>query len=307
MPFPSHPVPGPGGGEAANSAPIRSRPFRGPPASDPPADRVGGTFQALSAPVQGGRALPPPQHPHSLHPCPPARRAGTGQPAPAHRVSANRSRAARAKGCSGRCLGAAALPDPRCHAPAGCPGRCVSAGEGTCAGAEDEGARARAPAHRPALPSPRPARSPRPRGTRLRRRRSSSCSWSSDRGGGGCARGASAPIGGGGGGGGSSGTAAAPAAMSCAEVMYHPQPYGAPQCLPNPVAAATCPTACYHPSPQPGQQGDIGSVVDEHFSRALGQASTLHPESAITKSKMGLTPLWRGLQHQDKSKESPWY
>eukprot|EP00071_Canis_lupus_P018472 XP_013965272.2 transcription cofactor vestigial-like protein 3 isoform X2 [Canis lupus familiaris] len=40
-------------------------------------------------------------------------------------------------------------------------------------------------------------------------------------------------------------------------------------------------------------QGDIGSVVDEHFSRALGQASTLHPESAISKSKMGLTPLWR--------------
>ena len=41
-------------------------------------------------------------------------------------------------------------------------------------------------------------------------------------------------------------------------------------------------------------QGDIGSVVDEHFSRALGQANTLHPESAISKSKMGLTPLWRG-------------
>ena len=40
-------------------------------------------------------------------------------------------------------------------------------------------------------------------------------------------------------------------------------------------------------------QGDIGSVVDEHFSRALGQASTLHQESAISKSKMGLTPLWR--------------
>lgn len=42
--------------------------------------------------------------------------------------------------------------------------------------------------------------------------------------------------------------------MSCAEVMYHPQPYGAPQYLPNPVAAATCPTAYYHPAPQPGQQ-----------------------------------------------------
>lgn len=42
--------------------------------------------------------------------------------------------------------------------------------------------------------------------------------------------------------------------MSCAEVMYHPQPYGAPQYLPNPVAAATCPTAYYHPATQPGQQ-----------------------------------------------------
>ncbi|XP_032133076.1 transcription cofactor vestigial-like protein 3 isoform X2 [Sapajus apella] len=136
--------------------------------------------------------------------------------------------------------------------------------------------------------------------------------------------------------------------MSCAEVMYHPQPYGASQYLPNPRAATTGPTACYQPAPQPGQQkklavfskmqdslevtlpskqeeedeeeeeeeeekdqpaemeylnsrcvlftyfqGDIGSVVDEHFSRALGQAITLHPESAISKSKMGLTPLWR--------------
>ncbi|KAB0401426.1 hypothetical protein E2I00_005390, partial [Balaenoptera physalus] len=44
--------------------------------------------------------------------------------------------------------------------------------------------------------------------------------------------------------------------------------------------------------------GDIGSVVDEHFSRALGQASTLHPESAISKSKMGLTPLWRAQLSQ---------
>nr|XP_055115565.1 transcription cofactor vestigial-like protein 3 isoform X2 [Symphalangus syndactylus] len=134
--------------------------------------------------------------------------------------------------------------------------------------------------------------------------------------------------------------------MSCAEVMYHPQPYGASQYLPNPMAATTCPTAYYQPAPQPGQQkklavfskmqdslevtlpskqeeedeeeeeqekdqpaemeylnsrcvlftyfqGDIGSVVDQHFSRALGQVITLHPESAISKNKMGLTPLWR--------------
>ncbi|XP_027729938.1 transcription cofactor vestigial-like protein 3 isoform X1 [Vombatus ursinus] len=139
--------------------------------------------------------------------------------------------------------------------------------------------------------------------------------------------------------------------MSCAEVMYHPQPYGATQYLSNSVAAASCPTAHYHTGPQSSQQkklavyskmqeslemtlpskqeedeeeeeedeeeeeekdqpaemeylnsrcvlftyfqGDIGSVVDEHFSRALGQASSFHTESAISKNKMGLTPLWR--------------
>ncbi|XP_062466039.1 transcription cofactor vestigial-like protein 3 isoform X5 [Pezoporus occidentalis] len=40
-------------------------------------------------------------------------------------------------------------------------------------------------------------------------------------------------------------------------------------------------------------QGDIGSVVDEHFSRALSQASSFSPETALTKSKAGLSPLWR--------------
>ncbi|XP_010294644.1 PREDICTED: transcription cofactor vestigial-like protein 3, partial [Phaethon lepturus] len=40
-------------------------------------------------------------------------------------------------------------------------------------------------------------------------------------------------------------------------------------------------------------QGDIGSVVDEHFSRALSQASSFNPETALTKSKAGLSPLWR--------------
>ncbi|XP_074048391.1 transcription cofactor vestigial-like protein 3 isoform X2 [Macrotis lagotis] len=140
--------------------------------------------------------------------------------------------------------------------------------------------------------------------------------------------------------------------MSCAEVMYHPQPYGATQYLPNTVATAACPTTYYHTAPQSSQQklavyskmqeslemtlpskqeeeeeeeededeeeeeeekdqpaemeylnsrcvlftyfqGDIGSVVDEHFSRALGQASSFPTESTISKSKMGLTPLWR--------------
>ncbi|KAJ7402557.1 transcription cofactor vestigial-like protein 3 [Pitangus sulphuratus] len=41
-------------------------------------------------------------------------------------------------------------------------------------------------------------------------------------------------------------------------------------------------------------QGDIGSVVDEHFSRALSQASSFNSETALTKSKTGLSPLWRG-------------
>ncbi|XP_059576599.1 transcription cofactor vestigial-like protein 3 isoform X4 [Alligator mississippiensis] len=40
-------------------------------------------------------------------------------------------------------------------------------------------------------------------------------------------------------------------------------------------------------------QGDIGSVVDEHFSRALSQASSFNPETALSKSKAGLSPLWR--------------
>ncbi|RLW03237.1 hypothetical protein DV515_00006586 [Chloebia gouldiae] len=40
-------------------------------------------------------------------------------------------------------------------------------------------------------------------------------------------------------------------------------------------------------------QGDIGSVVDEHFSRALSQASSFNSETALSKSKAGLNPLWR--------------
>ncbi|XP_014746555.1 PREDICTED: transcription cofactor vestigial-like protein 3 [Sturnus vulgaris] len=40
-------------------------------------------------------------------------------------------------------------------------------------------------------------------------------------------------------------------------------------------------------------QGDIGSVVDEHFSRALSQASSFSSETALSKSKAGLNPLWR--------------
>ncbi|NXR41321.1 VGLL3 protein, partial [Zosterops hypoxanthus] len=40
-------------------------------------------------------------------------------------------------------------------------------------------------------------------------------------------------------------------------------------------------------------QGDIGSVVDEHFSRALSQASSFNADTALPKSKAGLNPLWR--------------
>ncbi|XP_069492553.1 transcription cofactor vestigial-like protein 3 isoform X2 [Ambystoma mexicanum] len=40
-------------------------------------------------------------------------------------------------------------------------------------------------------------------------------------------------------------------------------------------------------------QGDIGSVVDEHFSRALSQASSFNPESGPSKSKAGANSTWR--------------
>lgn len=46
-------------------------------------------------------------------------------------------------------------------------------------------------------------------------------------------------------------------------------------------------------------QGDIGSVVDEHFSRALSQASSFNPETTLTKSKAGLSPLWRGKRSRN--------
>nr|XP_038040681.1 transcription cofactor vestigial-like protein 3 isoform X6 [Anas platyrhynchos] len=117
--------------------------------------------------------------------------------------------------------------------------------------------------------------------------------------------------------------------MSCSDVaMQQPAPpaaCGAPRYLPG--AAAGCPQkklAVYNKmqeslevtlsskqeedeKDQPAEmeylnsrcvlftyfQGDIGSVVDEHFSRALSQASSFNPETALTKSKAGLSPLWR--------------
>lgn len=253
---------------ASNFAPIRSQPFSGSPcwATRPPRTKLEElcsvpprSLGRRRAPLLLSRPLPLPLPPGPR----PAGSAGD-RTSPGRALCVCKLHSA-ARGCptwagaaaaAGAALGAAVLAGAgRCHASAArravaSPSRYISAGEGTPGGVEDEGARARAPADCLPLPSPRPERSPRPPRTRLRR----SSSWSSDRGGscsggGGGAGGASASRGGG-----SSGAAAAPAAMSCAEVMYHPQPYGAPQYLPNPVAAATCPTAYYHPAPQPGQQ-----------------------------------------------------
>ncbi|KAM4796870.1 transcription cofactor vestigial-like protein 3 [Rhinophrynus dorsalis] len=40
-------------------------------------------------------------------------------------------------------------------------------------------------------------------------------------------------------------------------------------------------------------QGDIGAVVDEHFSRALSQISSCNPDNSTVKSKLGANSLWR--------------
>ncbi|KAG8450323.1 hypothetical protein GDO86_002827, partial [Hymenochirus boettgeri] len=40
-------------------------------------------------------------------------------------------------------------------------------------------------------------------------------------------------------------------------------------------------------------QGDIGTVVDEHFSRALSQISTFSPDNTTSKSKPGTNPPWK--------------
>uniref|UniRef100_H3B0Z3 Vestigial like family member 3 n=1 Tax=Latimeria chalumnae TaxID=7897 RepID=H3B0Z3_LATCH len=42
-------------------------------------------------------------------------------------------------------------------------------------------------------------------------------------------------------------------------------------------------------------QGDIGAVVDEHFSRALSQASSFNPETASLRSKTGTSSVWRAF------------
>ncbi|XP_018104337.1 transcription cofactor vestigial-like protein 3 isoform X1 [Xenopus laevis] len=40
-------------------------------------------------------------------------------------------------------------------------------------------------------------------------------------------------------------------------------------------------------------QGDIGAVVDEHFSRALSQISSFNPENTTSKSKLNTNSLWK--------------
>ncbi|KAM8975051.1 transcription cofactor vestigial-like protein 3 isoform 2-T2 [Pelodytes ibericus] len=112
--------------------------------------------------------------------------------------------------------------------------------------------------------------------------------------------------------------------MSCLDVMYHPQVYGMHQYLPSTayyhhhhqqkkIAAynkmqeaieLTLPTKQEEDEKdQPAEmeylnsrcvlftyfQGDIGAVVDEHFSRALSQISTFSPDTATSKSKIGTT------------------
>ncbi|XP_040194684.1 transcription cofactor vestigial-like protein 3 [Rana temporaria] len=113
--------------------------------------------------------------------------------------------------------------------------------------------------------------------------------------------------------------------MSCLDVMYHHQVYGMHQYLPGTAAAAAY--YHHHPQKkigayskmqetlevtlstkqeeeekeQPAEMeylnsrcvlltyfhGDIGAVVDEHFSRALSQLRTLNPENTSTKTKAG--------------------
>ncbi|KAM9321438.1 transcription cofactor vestigial-like protein 3 [Gastrophryne carolinensis] len=112
--------------------------------------------------------------------------------------------------------------------------------------------------------------------------------------------------------------------MSCLDVMYHHQVYGMPQYLPGPAACTpsyyhhqqqkkiaaynkmqealdmTFPTKQEEDEKdQPAEMeylnsrcvlltyfhGDIGAVVDEHFSRALSHISTLKPESTSAKTK----------------------
>ena len=183
---------------ACNFAPIRGRPSPGSPcwATGPPPTEL---EELRGAPRQSRErrgAPPPPLSAPSLCPRLPVL-AQPGAPvigrAPGvHCVYANQSPVpqvcptpAGAAAAAGAAVGAAALARaPHCHAPAArrantSPSRYISAGQGTPGGAEDEGARAWAPADCQPLPSPRPARSPRPPRTRLRH----SSSWGCDRGG----------------------------------------------------------------------------------------------------------------------------
>ncbi|XDA70910.1 hypothetical protein R6Z07F_001269 [Ovis aries] len=154
---------------ASNFAPIRGRSSPGSPcwATGPPPAELEELRRAPRQTRSGERSLSSPASPLPVPPPP--------GPRPAGSVAAGAAVGART---------------PHCHVPAArraiaSPSRYISAGQGTPRGAEDEGARAWAPANCKLLPSPRDARSPRPPRIRLGR---SSCSWSCDRGGGGARR-----------------------------------------------------------------------------------------------------------------------
>lgn len=182
---------------ASNLAPIRSRPSPGSPAGRPA--RCGPSwrnFAQLGVQAWSGKVLPllpsaPLPLPPPLRPRPGASSGDRTSPGRALCICKPEPRLPRAAlpgrgcGCGGAAVGAAVLAGAgHCHAPAArrsaeSRSRYISAGKGTLGGAEDEGARAWAPTDCQPLPSPRPARSPRPPRTRLRR----SSSWSSYRGG----------------------------------------------------------------------------------------------------------------------------
>ncbi|CAI9169256.1 unnamed protein product [Rangifer tarandus platyrhynchus] len=183
---------------ASNFAPIRGRSSPGSPcwATGPPPAELEELRRAPRQPRRGERSLPSRASPLCAPPPPGPRPAGSA----GDRTSPGRALCickaepgsprlptpGRRSAAAGAAVGART---PRCHVPAArpaiaSPSRYISAGQGTPGGAEDEGARAWAPANCQRLPSRRGARSPRPPRTRLGR----SSSWSCDRGGGGARR-----------------------------------------------------------------------------------------------------------------------
>lgn len=184
---------------ASNFAPIRGRSSPGSPcwATGPPPAELEELRRAPRQTRRGERSLSSPASPLPVPPPPGPRPAGSvgDRTSPGRALcickpepgSPGLPNPGRRSATAGAAVGART---PHCHVPAArravaSPSRYISAGQGTPRGAEDEGARAWAPANCQLLPSPRDARSPRPPRIRLGR---SSCSWSCDRGGGGARR-----------------------------------------------------------------------------------------------------------------------